>query len=252
MTTTTFAELGIPFPLFEALTSEASHYVGLASCRLCEKSRQHCFKLDIGCRVILPCPACGVENGLDTRDRQDGPCRNCQSSVPFPATLKDEQDIRICYACLRAGKGAMTTDTEFGMVSWEQAIQGVTHGVPGLQTDEFERVLISEEEDWYGVRVPQEHLLELVRTPGYGSWQGECWLFCCKRPMTYIGEWASVLSSQFPEADPRAVFDRVSTPEDESKEWVWERLSVRKWDAICLYIFQCKQCNRFKSTWDLD
>lgn len=46
---TTFAELGIPFPLFEAPTSEASDYVGLSSCRLCEVKSRHCFRLDIGC-----------------------------------------------------------------------------------------------------------------------------------------------------------------------------------------------------------
>src|SRR5262245_47501367 len=33
---TTFADLGIPFPLFEAPTSEASGAVGLSSCLLCE------------------------------------------------------------------------------------------------------------------------------------------------------------------------------------------------------------------------
>ena len=48
----------------------------------------------------------------------------------------------------------MTKDTEFGMVSWEQAFQGVTNGVPGLTTDQFELVPIDPDEDWYGVRVP--------------------------------------------------------------------------------------------------
>ncbi len=81
----------------------------------------------------------------------------------------------------------MTKSTEFGMVSCDQAFQGVTHGVPGLRTDQFEVVLMDPEEDWYGVRVPSEHLWELLRTPGFHSWQDECWLFCCHRPMTYLG-----------------------------------------------------------------
>ena len=66
-------------------------------------------------------------------------------------------------------------------------VRGVTHGVPGLSTDQFETVPIDPEEDWYGVRVPGEHLWELLRTPGFHSWQGERWLFCCRQPMTYLG-----------------------------------------------------------------
>jgi uncharacterized protein CbrC (UPF0167 family) len=248
---TTFAELGVPFPLFEAPTSEASEYVGRSSCRLCDVRGRHCFRLDIGCAVVLPCPACGVENGLDAHDRPDISCRSCGLTVAFPESLKKMKDIHICYDCLRAGRGAITKSTEFGMVSWEQAFQGVTHGMPGLETSEFERVLIDAAEDWYGVRVPQEHLFELLRTPGFNTWQDETWLFCCKRPMTYVGEWASVLKVQFPGAEPRAVFDSVFDPDD-SKEWVWERLSCRKWDTICVYVFHCKTCDRFKSTWDMD
>jgi len=249
---TTFAELGVPFPLFEAPVSEASEYVGLSSCRLCGARSRHCFALHIGCAVIRPCPACGVENGLDAHDRCATPCRSCGSAVPFPEPLRGEKDIHICHGCLRAGRAAITKSTEFGMVSWGQAFQGITHGVPGLQTGQFERVLLDAEEDWYGVRVPREHLFELLRTPGFNTWQDETWLFCCQRPMTYIGEWASVTKSQFQGAEPRTVFESVFDPDDSSKEWVWERLSGRKWDTICVYVFQCKTCNGFRSTWDMD
>jgi uncharacterized protein CbrC (UPF0167 family) len=249
---TTFTQLGAPFPLFEAPTSEASEYVGLSSCRLCGAGGRHCFRLDIGCAVVLPCPACGVENGLDAHDRKDTPCESCGSTVPFPEPLRKVKDLHLCHGCLRAGRGAMTKNTEFGMVSWEQASQGITHGMPGLETAEFERVPIDPDEDWYGVRVPHEHLFELLRTPSFITWQDETWLFCCKRPMTYLGEWASVMSLQFRGAEPRAVFDRVFDPANSSKEWVWERLSGRRLDTICVYVFQCKTCDRLGSTWDMD
>jgi uncharacterized protein CbrC (UPF0167 family) len=249
---TTFARLGVPFPLFEAPTSEASDYVGLSSCRLCESRHRHCFVLDIGCALIHPCPACGVGNGLDAHDRKDILCRSCGSAVPFPESLRNKKDIYICYDCLRAGRGAITKDTEYGMVSWEQAFQGITHGVPGLETSEFERVLVDAEEDWYGVRVPQDHLFELVRTPTYGTWQGERWLFCCKRPMTYLGEWANVLKSLHDQEDSRDFFEKVFDPADESQGWVWERLSARRFDGICVYVFQCKTCDRFRANWDTD
>src|SRR5262245_9881541 len=138
---TTFADLGIPFPLFEAPTQEAAEYVGQVACVLCGQRKQHCFVLRIGCAILLPCPACGTSNGLDTSDRQATPCRACQAEIPFPDSLKN-REIHVCYTCLRDRKAAITKDTEFGMVSWEQAFAGVTHGVPGLRTDEFETVLV--------------------------------------------------------------------------------------------------------------
>ena len=169
----TFAALGIPFPLFEATTTEASDNAGLATCRLCGRGDQHCFELGIGDALSLPCPSCGMENGLDAADRADAPCRSCSSIVPFPEPLKARKQLLLCYECLRTGKAAMTNDTEFGMVSWDQALAGVTLGGPGLRTEQLEVVLIDPDEGWYGVRIPGEHLWELLRTPGFQSWQGE-------------------------------------------------------------------------------
>jgi tetratricopeptide (TPR) repeat protein len=60
----TFSDLGIPCPLFEAPTTEASDDTGLATCRICGGKDRHCFELGIGDALILPCPACGTENGL--------------------------------------------------------------------------------------------------------------------------------------------------------------------------------------------
>src|SRR5262249_9228104 len=65
----TFAELSIPFLLFEAPTTEASDYAGSATCRLCGGRDRHCFELGIGDALIWPCPDCGAENGLDAHDR---------------------------------------------------------------------------------------------------------------------------------------------------------------------------------------
>jgi uncharacterized protein CbrC (UPF0167 family) len=240
---TTFADLGMRFPLFEAPTKEVADYIGLSVCSICHKRDRHCFKLDIGCAVIEPCPACGVMNGLDCTNRQDTPCRSCQVVIPFPESLRDLEDIVTCYDCLRAGRGAITKDTEFGMVSWEQAFQGITHGVRGLQTCEYERVPIDPDEEWYGVRMPQEHLFELLRTPTFDTWQGERWLFCCKGPMVYIGEWSHLAHDQ-------ALFDQVVDPAEEMKDWIWEAISRNA--GVCLYVFRCQTCGRFLSTYDMD
>jgi hypothetical protein len=56
--------------------------------------------------------------------------------------------IVACYSCLRQGRAAITKDTELGMVSWEQAFEGVTHGIPGLAHPDFE--LVPKENDWVG------------------------------------------------------------------------------------------------------
>ena len=134
-------------------------------------------------------------NGLSAGDRAATPCRSCGSTVPFPDKLKNRKQLLVCYDCLRGGKAAMTKSTEFGMVSWEGAVQGFTHGVPGLRTDLFEVVPMDPDQDWYAVRVPSEHLWELLRTPGFHSWQEGRWLFCCQQPVTYIGGWLSVTST---------------------------------------------------------
>lgn len=73
---TTFKDLGIPFPLFDANTDEAEGYLRLDECSVCGKSN-HYFRLGIGCALLIKCPVCKTENGLDVYDKSDYPCRNC-------------------------------------------------------------------------------------------------------------------------------------------------------------------------------
>jgi hypothetical protein len=158
--TITFAALGIPFPLFEAPISEASEYLALSQCALCGERRRHCFKLGVGDAIIVSCPQCSVQNGLSVSKQQAVRCRACGSVIRFPELLS--KPLCVCYLCLRNGKAAMTKDTEFGMVSWEQAFAGVTHGLPGLGLNQSDFELVSLGSGWVGTRVPQEHLFELL------------------------------------------------------------------------------------------
>jgi hypothetical protein len=92
----TFTDLGIPFPLFDAPTTEASDYAGMATCRLCGNESRHCFEPGIGDALILPCPSCGVENGLSADGRRDVACRGCGSTVPFPKPLRPKKQLLVC------------------------------------------------------------------------------------------------------------------------------------------------------------
>lgn len=245
---TTFADFGIPFPLFEAPVSDAADYAGIAVCRLCRASDRHCFDIGIGDALIVSCPACGVETGLSGGDRADAPCRACGHPVPFPESLRAKKQLLVCHACLRDGKAALTKGTEFGMVAWEQAFAGVTHGAPGLETDVFELVPIDPEEEWYGARIPGEHLWELLRTPAFHTWQEERWLFCCRQPMTYAGGWAHVRDTVRPE-DPGAFFTGLFDANDP--------IEYRKDDDYVsgcpsLYVYRCPACRRHRATYDYD
>lgn len=238
----TFQELGIPFSLFDAPVAQASGYVGLSRCSLCERTGQPCFHLWIGCAVMQSCSNCGTVNGLDAYDRVAVPCRVCENHVPFPSFTDD--DIHICYDCLRLGRAAMTQDTELGMISWPQAFDGVTHGLPGLDRADLD--LISLEGGWTGARLPQETMFELLRTPTYRTIQGERWLFCCRHPMIYIGEWTRAdFANHAPDGDGKVFFEQIV---EDIVPGLWED---KLHDETGIYVFRCADCGRHRAHWDL-
>jgi uncharacterized protein CbrC (UPF0167 family) len=238
----TFAELGIPFPLFEGPAEQAVQHSGVDICSICKQKDQHCFMLGIGCTVMMDCPSCGAVNGLAADDRLDQPCLMCRSSVPFPEIADEE--IKGCYTCLRAGKAAISQDTELGMISWEQALAGVTHGVPGLQRTDFE--LVDQGDGWFGARLPNEMMFELLRTPAYCSIQGERWQFCCKQPMIFIGEWTrEEFTLRAPDGDGEAYFDSIV---QDNVEGLWED---DLHDVTGVYVFRCAVCDRVTAHWDI-
>ena len=238
----TFAELGIPFPLFEGPSDQATEYCGLATCSLCGKKRQHCFGLGIGCAVMSECPSCGVTNGLDADNREDCACRQCKIIVSFPDLGDDE--IKACYVCLRAGKAAISKDTELGMISWEQAFEGVTHGVPGLNRSDFE--MVPKEDDWVGARLPQEMMFELLRMPTYNSIQGDRWQFCCRQPMVFLGEWnRDEFSRRSSDGNGQRLFDEIV---QRNVHGLWED---ELHDITGVYVFRCCSCGKLTAYWDI-
>lgn len=240
---TTFASLEIPFPLFEADVGRASEYIGVRRCSLCGTRDVHCFELGIGADIIIHCPSCGQENPLDADDKKGAKCQSCSRPVPFPRVSGSDQLVA-CYQCLRSGKAALTKDTVLGMVHWEDVQRGLTHGVPGLKTTDFETV--SKEDGWVAARVPIEDLLELVRTPTYSTIQGDRWQFCCRRPMTFIGEWGrDDFDRNAPDGNGEALFQEIV---QHVVEGLWED---RLHDVTGIYVFRCKQCGRLTAHWDI-
>jgi uncharacterized protein CbrC (UPF0167 family) len=239
---TTFANLGIPFVLFEASVEEAADYVGLETCSLCNQENSHCFELSIGADVMCACPRCAQIVALDAADREAAACAACGASTPFPTVSTDR--LLCCYACLRAGRAAMTKDTQFGMIRYADAIAGVTHGRPGLSRADFERVQL--DEGWVGAKVPSADMLELTRTPGYLTIQGEQWLFCCAQPMTYLGVWTSETFNEMAEGgDGRALFDKIVP---DASDDLWED---NLHDETGIYVFRCRMCGERAAHWDL-
>lgn len=241
----TFAELGIPFPLFEAPVTEAFCYAGQSRCSVCRRHAVYCFELGIGAYVIVPCSVCEAANALPVVDRAAQPCRICQHPVAFPDVTG--QPPLVCYACLREGRAALTQDTELGMVRWRDAIQGITHGRPGLNKSGYE--LVARESDWVAARVPVAHLLELVRTPTYSTIQGEQWLFHCGQPMVYLGPWTPQdFQQRAPDGNGRAFFNAIVAEGHGLPDGLWASTSGA-WGA---YVFRCAMCEQLAAHWDVD
>src|SRR5712664_4468876 len=99
----TFADLGIPFPLFEAPLTDASGYLGLSRCFFCTREPVHCFAVGTTNEVMISCHHCGKQNGLQARQGSTKTCWSCGQKVLFPTSVERLDELKVCYDCLRAG-----------------------------------------------------------------------------------------------------------------------------------------------------
>lgn len=203
-----------PFPLFAAPLSEAAGHTGAG-----------------------PCVVCGAE--VDERVRLGGSGRLVPQEAP------SGPDDAVCVPCLRAGHVAFTRDTEYGMVRWEDAVAGRTHGVPDLRHADGFPLGEPNEDGWVSVEIPPMVLLELVRTPDYVTWQGERWLFCCGSAMVYIGRWKQDDVVRHVPADPAAAFLAIF---DGAEPWMWTALDDL---SIDFHAFRCRSCDRVRGHADM-
>jgi len=208
------------------------------------------LRLGTGTDVIHTCGSCKREFAvpIDEHEGVSVKCPGCAAATPI-GPLGDEPAT--CAPCLRHGRAAFTKDTEYGMVRWEDAIRGVTHGVPGLRAAGPGFALADpDSEGWVGVMFPTTVLLELVRTPTYVTWQGDQWLFCCATAMVYLGEWSQAEFTSRAPSDPQACFREVV---EGAQPWMWDHVpgQIQPNSEWGFYIFTCHTCGRVRGHFDM-
>lgn len=263
----TFAELGIEFPLFAGPVEDAAEWCPTGVCIICDEQREG-FHLGVGDDLIVTCPSCGSATAV-AADDGEAPCLSCGQAV----VLNEFEDDHACWRCLRSGRWASTMDTEAGMIRWQDAMAGRSHGLPfpaepkvwaigdegaDAQADARTPVVAgfatteANEDGWRGVLIPSEMMLELTRTPSYSTWQGENWLFHCQRPMRYIGRWGrEQFDAEAPDGDGMALAIAVADfHEDAWTHGLAAKPSANS--AVTAYMFGCPACEAVRGHWDVD
>jgi uncharacterized protein CbrC (UPF0167 family) len=93
-------------------------------------------------------------------------------------------------------------------------------------------------------------LLELVRTPGYISWQGEQWLFHCSQLMCYLGPWGQDAFNAAADDGDGAAFAATVTALPDS---AWNALEPAAGaGSVMVYVFKCEVCGDIRGHWDCD
>jgi len=257
----TFSSLGIEFPLFAADVGEAAGWEPAGVCEICSEERAG-FQIGIGDYVEGECATCGAMTPLPADNRPES-CVGCATEAVLGRNVEETHG---CWTCLRDGRWSSTKDTEAGMVTPVHAALGYTHGLPfppgvlastawGAGTTGDPMLAgwpVSEpnEDGWRAALIPAEVLRDLVRTPNYITWQGEQWLFHCRRPMSYIGLWGKRdFVSHAVGGDGRAYANASAGIHDD----VWEHLSDRRGEsAILVYMFECRACGHHRGHFDMD
>ncbi|MBL8753146.1 MAG: CbrC family protein [Planctomycetes bacterium] len=262
----TFADLGIPFPLYEAPVAEAREYVGVCLCRLCER-RGHGFRVGHGGWLAVECPRCGAETGIHLANPST-PCFACTESV----SCVYRREETVCYACLRGGKAALTKDTVFGLVTWAHAARGRTGGVPDpslplpaparvfeigpngrVSFDPTRSMDAVKPTPWKEYELDSSVMFELLRTPTYSTSQGEQWPFEGGVPMIYVGRWAQAeFDTNAPDGRGEQLFRTVvdSPPPGPWSDWLGPTLRDH---GIGVYVFRSpRTAATWKAHYDLD
>jgi hypothetical protein len=254
----TFAQLGIDFPLFAADVSEAAEWSPEGTCVVCGVERAG-FMIGIGDYVALSCASCGTNTYAAAEGRAE-PCHRCSEAVRLESAMEGDHG---CWLCLRSGGWASTKDTEAGMVTPLGAAAGETHGVP-YPPAAMAATAWSESKDegttlagwpvgppdadgWRAARIPSSILTDLVRTPGYTTWQEDEWLFHCRTAMRYLGLWAN---SDFLEAAGRTSPQEPAYATVSIHNEAYDLAEVGSESHVRAHMFDCTSCGALRGHWD--
>ena len=246
---TSFADLGAPLKLFEGPAGLCDQHVADAACTFCGHNKPVCFRLTFLDDIVEACPSCGTELPFGLWKRNDVVC-SCGVTVEFP---KDAPaDHVVCYSCLRAGRCALSKDTELGRITFASTFSGITEGFRELTKPGYELVPIRDDRGnrRIAARLPIATMLELLHTPSYVTSQGVNWLFCCGEPMTYVGEWTpSDLRMIAPNGGPDFFQQPVGGPAGLDVDQMCECLDSGDMDV---YGFRCLSCGSHSAHYDID
>ena len=217
---TTFADLGMPFPLFQADFDIAVEWARATTCGFCATAVEHGFLVgehqsfpsENTNKLVVPCAACGARNRFPVAAPKVQKVCGCGSKLAFPK--RRGKKLFACYPCIQAGR------VEFGH-----------DRAPG--------------------DVQREDLAELERTPTFFANQGERWPNCCGRLMTYIGKWAPAdFAVNAPDGDGQGLLARIIEPGTHAEiEVLWDALDAG-W--VDFNVFQCRLCGRLQANEDCD
>ena len=231
------------FPLYKAPVENSPSYAGKGVSILSNEKSDNCFRMGIGATIVVNCPYCNKKNYMDCGEDDIGKCQSCNNLI-----LKDPNAERlITYAELRAGLGLITKDTEIGMISEVELESGWSHGNPNpdfLKGYEIRKDPTTED-GWYQAKIDKNDAYELLRTPDYETWQGDCWQFYDGKPMIYIGEWsAEDFDSNKGNKTLEEFYITVLGPDF--------RDAIDYADSVCKYIFQSQDGKVYKGHFDFD
>jgi len=225
----TFAEVGTDFPLFTGQVEFARSYAGLRTCLLCA-GRGPCFALQRGTAVVVVCPGCAGSARVDVR-RRSAACATCGRTAALREGLATDpvvlHSVYACADCLKAGRWVQSVVTERGVLAWQD------DGIPAFDPPASP-----------GDRAA---LAELLRTPLYDTWQGECWLFCHDRPMVFLGQWGR---EDFEHFRPGAGFEALAQlVPDACPSALWESGlgGLGRDGEAAVYVFRCARCDRLRA-----
>jgi uncharacterized protein len=150
-------------------------------------------------------------------ERSETECLACGEARGFiytgPVYATNELVEVICPWCIADGTAATRFDAEFTDVGW-----GVPDGVPAEATEAIAK-----------------------RTPGFGGWQQEHWLYHCNDGAAYLGRVGSEELEPYPDA--------IETLRCEGEENGWGADQIASYlraldkdGEATAYLFRCRHC----------